>query len=164
MAFRADTQAFAEVAYQDPAKPERWWRASVNKTNDGWKVRFGNSKDQPPVIPGGTFKNGKALIKFLREKAEEKMGKGVKPFLDTLHKLKGKTPQSVVPDCFSPVLTDLLAFGGRGLPECVACPYRSKCREPSAQPETIPTEEAVEPDEIFLARLQSKIKERWGDK
>lgn len=166
MAYRPDPKAFAEACYVPPGGS--MWRAVVYKTPDGWELKFGRTEKTDGFMPAGTFKNGKALVKFIREKAEERVGKGVKPIYDTLHKLKTSNPLSVVPDCYEPSLAEVMnvtdgqASGGRGLPDCVACPYRSKCGEPSAQPEIIPAEEVVESEEVFRQRLQQKLKSKYG--
>jgi len=162
--YRPDPKAFAEACYVPPGGS--MWRAVVYKTPDGWELKFGRTEKTDGFMPAGTFKNGKALVKFIREKAEERVGKGVKPIYDTLHKLKTSNPMSVVPDCYEPALAEVMnieaASGGRGLPDCVACPYRSKCGEPSAQPEIIPAAEVLESEEVFRQRLQQKLKQRYG--
>lgn len=145
-----DPAAFAEVCYVLPDK--RLWWAKVYKGSDGWELRVNNSL-------AGTFKRSKAVIKWVYSRAKEK-GITWGPEFDTLYKLKGRTAQSVVPDCHEPMSAEESTFGGRGLPECVACPYRSNCGEPSAQPKV--DKDVVEPEEVFLTRLQAKLKAQWG--
>lgn len=160
MTFRPDPKAFAEACY---AVKDGLWRAVVYKTPDGWELKFGRTQKTDGFMPAGTFKNGKALVKFIREKAEERCGKGAKPIHDTLYKLKNRNPMSVVPDCYEPTPeSEAQASTGRGLPECVACPYRSKCGEPSAQPKIIPADEVQESEELFRQRLQQKLKAKYG--
>lgn len=159
MAFHPDPKAFAEACY---AHAGGIWRAVVYKGDGGWELKFGRTEKTDGFMPAGTFKNGKALVKFIREKAEEKVGKNAKPIHDTLYKLKNSNPLSVVPDCYAPMQDESSAEGGRGLPDCVACPYRSKCGEPSAQPEIIPAEEVVESEDVFRQRLHQKLKAKYG--
>lgn len=147
-----DPEAFAELLHVLP--DGRHWRAKVYKGSDGWELRVNNNL-------AGTFKRSKAVIKWIYSRAKEKGITG-EPEFDTLYKLKGRTAQSVVPDCYVKLPAEELAFEGRGLPECVACPYRSQCGEPSAQPKV--DEAATEPEEVFLTRLQAKLKAQWGDR
>lgn len=158
----SDPKASAEVCYSLP--DGTLWEARVYKRapDDGrpigcWELRLG-----PKKTLAGTFVNGKALIKFIRQKAEEKLGRDATPVFDTLHKIKNRDGRSVVPDCYNPMQDEASDHEGRGFPECVACPYRSQCGEPSAHPKTIPAEDVKEPEEVFLARLKAKIKARYG--
>jgi len=134
-----DPAAFAELCYVLPDK--RLWWAKVYKGSDGWEVKINNQR-------AGTFKRSKAVIKWIYSRAKEKDITG-EPEFDTLYKLKGRTAQSVVPDCYRPMPAETLAFEGRGLPECVACPYRSQCGEPSAQPQPKVDKDSTEPEEVF---------------
>lgn len=165
MAFSPDPKAYAEVCYVLP--DGGMFRAVVYRSMDGWELKTGRIQNTIGFLPAGTFSNGKALVKFIRERAKKVVG-DVPPIYDTLHKLLTSSPMSVVPDCYEPVLAMVLDLSGgthlegRGLPSCPSCPYRSKCGEPSAQPEIIPVEEVVEPEEVFMRRLQLKIKNRYG--
>jgi hypothetical protein len=160
---------YASVVY--PLPNGGVWKAIVFRTNDGWQLKTVHTRPNSPgivedrkPIDAGMFKTGKALIKFVRQKAKLKCG-DAQPTFDNLHKLKTRHPASVVPDCYEPMSKWSLASDseGRGLPECVACPYRSQCREPPAHLEILPISEVKEPEEIFLARLKAKIKAQYGD-
>lgn len=153
--FIPDSEAFAEVAYRTSNKTV--WCAKVYRSADGWELRFGKT-------PAGQFKNGKALRKYVYQKAEEKLGKNPTPIYDSLHKVNKISPQSVVPDCYEPTSSESAMHGGRGLAACVACPYRSQCSEPSAQPKIISAEDVTETEDVFLTRLQAKLKAKYGDK
>lgn len=151
MTYTPDPEAFAEVAYQ--IAPDRVWVAKVYKSHRGWELKFGG-------IPAGHFQNPKALVKYVRKKALEKVGSDqplFDPIYDSLAKLAKRSAQSLVPDCY--VKVEGSDSMGKGLPACVACPYRSSCGEPSP---TLQTEQTQEAEEVFRARLQAKLKAQWG--
>jgi hypothetical protein len=161
--YHPDPNAFAEICYSLP--DGKIWRAVVFKHLDGWELRFGRTTGSADTfMPAGTFQNPKALVKFIKAKIEERVGDvTTKPIYDTLHKLKNRSAQSVVPDCYSPVTHNDEYLAGRGLPECDGCPFRTNCTEPSAQPVVIPEEECAETEEVFRHRLAQKMKERFPE-
>jgi len=159
--YRPDPDAYAEICYTLP--DGKIWRAVVFKHPDGWELRFGRTTGKTDsFMPAGTFQNSKALAKFIKAKVAERVPNVdmVKPIYNTLHRLKGQSAQSVVPDCYRQAQTG--ESQGRGFPECDGCPYRTTCKEPSAQPEVIPVEEVEEPEELFRHRLAQKMREKYG--
>lgn len=158
--YHPDPNAFAEIAYLFP--DGKVWRAVVHKHPDGWELRFGRTMgDTGTFMPAGTFQHSKALVKFIKSKVADRAG-DVKPVYDSLHKLDGKTAQSVVPHCYESLVDVSMKSGGRGLPDCGGCPFRTQCGEPSAQPEIIPEEKCEETDEVFRHRLAQKMKDKFG--
>ena len=159
--FEPDLTAFAEVCYVLP--DGGMWRAVVYRTGDGWELKFGRTQRTDGFIHAGTFKNGKALIKFIREKAAERTGsKDWEPIYDTLHNLRNRNVMSVVPDCYVISESSESDSLGRGLPECAGCPYRTSCEEPSAQPVIIPVTQVEETEDVFRHRLAEKLRARYG--
>lgn len=167
MTFRPDPKAFAEVCYVLPGG--EMWRAVVYRNADGWELKLGRTQKTDGFFPGGIFSNGKALVKFIREKVEKRVEPNIEPVYDTLHKLLTSSPMSVVPDCYEPSLATVMSYkddsssDGRSLLSCHTCPYRSTCGEPVAQPEILPAEKVVEPEGVFMQRLRSKIRNIYGE-
>lgn len=111
----------------------------------------------------GIFPDGTQLAAYIRSQAGEAFKRAV-PAIDTLDKLKFKTAASVVPECFR-------AHGRTA--KCGVCPYEPDCfmvvGVDSAgivhvtPGDNIVTDiEIVEPEEVFLRRLQGKVTDQWG--
>lgn len=120
----------------------------------------------------GTFSNGKALVKYIREEAKKKF-EGFAPVKDTLNRIRTSgSPSSVVPKCYGD--PPKLVSAGPNMweprdPKCRKCPYKAAClAEASGNPlpeeQTVQASEPEEPEELFRQRLQDKIKAQWGEK
>lgn len=106
----------------------------------------------------GPFQTGKALVKYVREKAKEKFS-AYEPVVDTLDRIRDKAPTSLTPDCYVS-LPEGLGGSGCGMPECPSCPYRSVCGVCTSPAAPVPAEMS---EETFLAELQKKMAKYGGE-
>ena len=147
----------AELKYQ--ATDKATWSAIVTKPEEsgttGYLLWFRHGGHYQK---SGTFENSKALIKFIREKAEEKFP-GHEPLLDTLSRLQGMSAESVVPECYGRLALD---FNFQLEGECKSCPYRTDCIAFVREPKAEQVECESEPEELFLHRLRGKVADKWG--
>jgi hypothetical protein len=149
----------AELTYEFGGKR---WRARVHRGADA----EGNpafvltiATGEGPGTVSGTFTTGKAVVKWIRQKAEARF-KEYTPTVDTLHKLSDRAAATLVPDCYS-ALPDGLEGMGQGNAECPSCPYRSRCGV------FIPLEIAPKQDELSAEEKREKLRKlvlaKWGN-
>lgn len=120
-------------------------------------AREGDSLDEV-LVHSGEFKTGNAAIKYLRATAQRKFEPSDWIVLaDTLSSLQDRTANSLVPSCYG----DASRHGQdqEAHKKCADCPYRVSCRTSPPLQKNEPQED----DSTFVARLQAKIKAKYGD-
>lgn len=132
------------------------WTVTVSRdleedTRGYWEAELFNGRRRFPL---GRFRTGLALEKYVRGRVEA-MFPQQEPEVDTLSRLRDRSPTSVIPDCYSSVEDgDGVGFGYE---KCPGCPYRSACGPQGTSHPTESPPVTEETEDAFLKRLRSKV-------